>query len=151
AQVSAGNLPTPDATSVFAVYFPPGITLKQNQGGLTSCVAGGFCAYHSLTPEGSVRFSAIADQSPRSRCDVGCGKLGGFDNLTTVSAHELVEALTDPGGALATSLSSPLGWYDFAASGKGEIADICQSTTDQGTVTGANGSTATVQKVWSNT
>lgn len=50
AQINAGHLPAPAVDSqgepktIYAVFFPPGITITQ--GGSTSCIAGGFCAYH---------------------------------------------------------------------------------------------------------
>jgi len=53
AQIGAGQLPAPvydaagNADTIYMIYFPPGKTLVlQNS---TSCVAGGFCAYHGTT------------------------------------------------------------------------------------------------------
>src|SRR6185312_5120847 len=53
AQISAGHLPAPvlDAAgqpnTLYMIFFPPGKTITQ--GGSSSCVAGGFCAYHGTT------------------------------------------------------------------------------------------------------
>jgi hypothetical protein len=64
----------------------------------------------------------------------GClGRLQPFDALTSISSHELAEAITDP--------VPGTGWYDDA---NGEIGDICAWQTE--TVEGY-----TVQKLWSNT
>jgi hypothetical protein len=46
---------------------------------------------------------------------------------------------------VATTYSSPLAWYNKTY---GEIGDICNG--QQGTVTGTDGVTYTVQKEWSN-
>src|SRR5262249_33676441 len=52
AQIAAGHLPSPildaagNVNTVYMIYFPPGKTIL---GPGTSCVAGGFCAYHGTT------------------------------------------------------------------------------------------------------
>ena len=74
-------------------------------------------------------------------CAGGCGNdPDTFNNLTSVSSHELIEAVTDPGVGLATSYAAPLAWYDPAG---GEISDICNA--QQAKVAGW-----TIQKNWSN-
>ena len=53
AQINAGHLPSPvldaqgNPNTLYMIYFPPGKTITQ--GGSSSCVAGGFCAYHGTT------------------------------------------------------------------------------------------------------
>ena len=52
-QVAAGNLPAPvidlqgNNATVYMIYFPPGKTIVTDAG--SSCVQGGFCAYHNST------------------------------------------------------------------------------------------------------
>src|SRR5579871_4690096 len=53
AQITAGHLPAPvldaagNVNTLYMIFFPPGKTITQ--GGSSSCVAGGFCAYHGTT------------------------------------------------------------------------------------------------------
>jgi hypothetical protein len=130
--IDAGSLPAPDADTLFAVHFAPGIDITQ--GGQVSCQA--FCAYHnSFSHNGvNVYYSVVPDQG--GSCTGGCGKdPDPFNNLTSVSSHELIEATTD-----ADVGQGQLAWYDDA---NGEIGDICNA--QQGTIAGY-----TVQKEWSN-
>ena len=58
-QIADGNLPAPthdtagNTNTYYAVFFPHGTTITQ--GGSSSCVAGGFCAYHgTVAASGSI-------------------------------------------------------------------------------------------------
>ena len=145
AQIDAGTLPAPDANTLYMVHFPHGKSITQ--GGTGSCVAGGFCAYHgSFIHNGKeIYYGVNPDMGPGSGCDGGCGGSTQFNNQTSVSSHELVEAITDAEVGQATNVDLPLAWYD---SSQGEIGDIC--TAIQGTIVGGDGITYTVQKQWSN-
>jgi len=76
---------------------------------------------------------------------LGCGGNTWFNNQTSVASHELIETITDAEVGLATVVGKPLAWYDSA---NGEIGDICNAS--QGSFTGADGKTYTVQTEWSN-
>ena len=80
-------------------------------------------------------------------CSSGCGSSSNpLDNLSSVSSHELVEAITDPAVGLAYSNNAyPLAWYEPTY---GEISDICNA--QQASVWGANGKRVVVQRHWSN-
>jgi hypothetical protein len=145
AQVAAGHLPAPDANTIYMVNFPKGKTISQ--GGSRSCVAGGFCAYHGTFKRNAqeVYYGVLPDMSAGSGCDRGCGNGTPFANQTSVASHELIETITDAEVGLATVLGKPLAWYD---PNNGEIGDICNGL--QGTVSGGDGKTYTVQKEWSN-
>jgi hypothetical protein len=138
AQITAGALPAPDADTIYMTYFPPGTTITE--GGDASCEA--FCAYHGTFRRSgkSVFYAVVPDMGPGSGCDSGCGSGTAFQNLTSVSSHELVEAITDAEVGIATSVGKPLAWYDPDA---GEIGDICNGKA--ATVSGY-----TVQKQWDN-
>jgi hypothetical protein len=140
AQIRAGKLAQPTPDTIYMVDFPRGTTITQ--GGAQSCQAGGFCAYHgTMTINGaSVPYGVIPDMSPGSGCDSGCGTSTMFNNVTSVSSHELVEAVTDMEVGIGTTVSRPLAWYDTT---NGEIGDICNA--EQATLGGY-----TVQKQWSN-
>jgi hypothetical protein len=152
AQISAGHLPgaTLDAAgnvnTIYMIYFPPGKSITQ--GGSGSCVAGGFCAYHGTTSSTlngkNLLYGVFPDFQPPSGCSQGCGTSSTFGNYTSVSSHELSEAITDADVGIATTFAPPLAWYDQV---NGEIGDICNG--QQGSYT-ANGTTYTIQLEFSN-
>ncbi len=152
AQINAGHLPAPQLDSLgnpntlYMIYFPPGKTITQ--GGSSSCVAGGFCAYHGTTSSTlnskHVLYGVMPDMQAGSGCATGCGNSTVFGNYTSVTSHELTEALTDADVGIATTFAAPLAWYDQT---NGEIGDICNG--QQGSYT-ANGTTYTIQLEFSN-
>jgi hypothetical protein len=139
-----GNLlPKPDGNTYYPVHFPSGVTVVDSDG-TASCTA--WCAYHGTYKYNNVNvnYGIIPDQG--GGCAGGCGSNSQrVNNLTSVSSHELVEAVTDPAVGLATTYSSPLAWYD---PNYGEIGDICNA--QQGSVVGGNGTTYVVQTEFSN-
>jgi hypothetical protein len=152
AQITAGHLPAPtndaagNPNTLYMIYFPPGKTITQ--GGSSSCVAGGFCAYHGTTSNTlnskHVLYGVLPDMQAGSGCATGCGTSTTFGNYTSVTSHELVEAMTDADVGIATTFAAPLAWYDM---NNGEIGDICNA--QQGSYV-ANGTTYTVQLEFSN-
>src|SRR6478672_3450854 len=152
AQINAGHLPSPvldsqgNPNTLYMIYFPPGKTISQ--GGSNSCQAGGFCAYHGTTSSllggHNVLYGVLPDMQAGSGCSSGCGTSTVFGNYTSVTSHELVEAMTDADVGIATTFAPPLAWYDMV---NGEIGDICNG--QQGSYT-ANGTTYTVQLEFSN-
>ncbi|KAI8903211.1 hypothetical protein EDD86DRAFT_278896 [Gorgonomyces haynaldii] len=133
---------TPNANTYYPIHFAPGISITQ--GGSKSCQV--FCAYHGTIKYGSgyIFYGVVPDQG--GACAGGCGSSSNtFNNLCSVSSHELIEAVTDAAVGVASDIASPLAWYDQT---NGEIGDICNA--QQGTVVGGNGQTYTVQKEWSN-
>jgi hypothetical protein len=133
-RVDAGTL-TSDADTLFMIYFPQDYTVVAPSGE-QSCT--GFCGYHwstTSTAGAPIRYGVIPDVT-QTPCRGGCGNSPTqFDNLTSVSSHEMIESVTDPDVAL-----SQMGWYNNLC---GEIGDQCN--TQQGTVAGL-----TVQLEWSN-
>jgi hypothetical protein len=152
AQITAGHLPAPviDATghpnTLYMIFFPPGKTISQ--GGSNSCQAGGFCAYHGTTSTlfsgKNVLYGVMPDMQAGSGCATGCGTSTTFGNYTSVTSHELTEAMTDAFVGIATTFGPPLAWYDQT---NGEIGDICNG--QQGSYV-ANGTTYTIQLEFSN-
>jgi hypothetical protein len=152
AQISAGHVPAPttdaagNVNTLYMIYFPPGKTITQ--GGSSSCVGGGFCAYHGTTSNTfnslNVLYGVHPDMQAGSGCSTGCGNSSVFGNYTSVTSHELTEAITDADVGIATTFSPPLAWYDMT---NGEIGDICNG--QQGSYT-ANGTTYTIQLEFSN-
>ena len=152
AQITAGHLPAPitdaagNVNTLYMIYFPPGITITQ--GGSSSCVGGGFCAYHGTTSNTfqskHVLYGIHPDMQAGSGCAQGCGNSTVFNNYTSVSSHEFAEAVTDADVGIATTFAAPLAWMDMT---NGEIGDICNG--QQGTFV-ANGTTYTIQLEFSN-
>lgn len=152
AQINAGHLPAPvldaagNPNTLYMIFFPPGKTITQ--GGSSSCVAGGFCAYHGTTSTllngHNVLYGVMPDMQAGSGCSTGCGSSSVFGNYTSVTSHELTEAMTDADVGIATTFAPPLAWYDM---NNGEIGDICNG--QQGSYV-ANGTTYTIQLEFSN-
>jgi len=152
AQITAGHLPAPildaagNANTLYMIFFPPGKTITQ--GGSSSCVGGGFCAYHGTTSTlfsgQHVLYGVHPDMQTGGCSTGGCGTAGVFGNYTSVTSHELTEAITDADVGIATTFAPPLAWYDMV---NGEIGDICNG--QQGTYV-ANGTSYTIQLEFSN-
>ncbi len=139
--IAAGKLPPNDGNTIYSILFPPGI--KVTQGGTSSCVSGGFCAYHGTSAGANgkdILYAVLPDQGPGSGCNAGCGGSTLLNNVTSVLSHELAETITDPEVGFAQDYAPPLAWYDVT---NGEIGDICNAS--QGTLLGW-----TVQREWSN-
>jgi hypothetical protein len=131
-QIDAHALPAPTSDGIYMLHFPPGVSITAF--GENSCQA--FCAYHeSFVHNGkNVTYGVIPDFGPGSGCDVGCGGSTQFNNTTSASSHELIEAVTDPDFKSA--------WWSPADD---EIGDICNA--QQGFVPGTG---YIAQKQWSN-
>ena len=152
AQINAGHLPAPlvdgagNVNTIYMIYFPHGKTITQ--GGSSSCVGGGFCAYHGTTSNTlnsrHLLYGVLPDMQAGSGCDLGCGNGTVFGNYTSVTSHELTETITDADVGIATTFAPPLAWYDMT---NGEIGDICNGQQGQYT---ANGTTYTIQLEFSN-
>jgi len=152
AQITAGNLPAPhqDAAgnnnTYYAIFFPHG--KKITLGTSSSCVTGGFVAYHGTIANvggHEIYYGVHPDVQTGSGCE-GQGNTGTvFGDVTAVASHELVEMMTDPEVGIATVVGPPLAWYDAT---NGEIGDICNAI--PGTTTGSDGLTYSVQTEWSN-
>jgi len=143
--IDSGKLPAPDANTLFAIHFAPGINIKMSDGSASCSV---FCAYHGSFSHGgkNVYYSINPDQG--GSCASGCG--GDkvlFNNATSVASHELIEATTDAN--VGGSSNSDLAWYDDS---QGEIGDICNASQCSTTATGTTKCPTSyiVQNEWSN-
>jgi uncharacterized membrane protein len=153
AQINAGHLPAPlfdaagNVNTLYMIYFPLGTTITQ--GGSTSCVPFGFCAYHSTTSStlnGKSLLYGVHPNLQSGACAQGCGSGSTpFDNYTSVTSHELSEVITDADVGIATVFGPPLAWYDMVDNE--EIGDLCNG--DQGIYT-ANGTSYVIQLEFSN-
>jgi hypothetical protein len=137
--INNGSVPKGSNDYYYAIHFAPGISIDD------SCVT--FCAYHgTISLNGSYVYYGVMPDLGTGGCVTGCGSdPSAFNNLCSVSSHELAETVTDPGVGLATTYSSPLAWYD---PNNGENGDICNA--QQGKTLGSNGINYTVQATFSN-
>jgi hypothetical protein len=144
-QITSKVLPTPDDNTIYMVHFPLHTTI--DLGGAGSCST--FCAYHSTVKQGSqdVFYAVLPYMGTGSGCEGGCGTAPtDLGNQSSVSSHELIEAITDGEIGLVTgSIGKPAAWYDSV---NGEIGDICNA--EQGKTVGGDGKTYVVQKEFSN-
>jgi hypothetical protein len=124
----AGTLPPPDDNTLYAIYFPKGLVITLD--GSKSCSS--FGAYHEAIIE-TQRHNAYYLVMP------DCGS--SFNGITSVSTHELVEAITDNLPTPANSPDYPQAWNDSMGN---EMGDLCGSS---GTVATDFG-TFTVQTIW---
>ena len=126
---AAGTLPQPDENTIYAIYFPSSVSISLS--GSSSCVS--FGAYHEAIVE-TQRHNAYYLVMP------DCGD--SFSGTTSVSSHELIEAVTDGQPTPGSNPDYPQAWNDSSGS---EVGDLCQSSS--GTVTTALGS-FNVQGIW---
>jgi hypothetical protein len=146
-QITNGHLQAPqfdatgNASTIYMVYFPSGITISLF--GSNSCQI--FCAFHyGFQYNGVLVPFGVFPELLSGPCVGGCGSdPTQFNNLTSVSSHELIEAITDTDVSAAINIDFPLAWYDQS---NGELGDICNQLA-QNIVVGTN--TWTVQKYWS--
>jgi hypothetical protein len=159
-QINLGVLPAPtldctgNAQTIYMIDLPPNISLSAPGGSGNSCVANGFCAYHFTGTYGPSNIPLIYGvhmdvfSGPcASGCRVNPTALG---DATSLHAHELTEAVTDPdvGLDVQANYAYPAGWGDNF-NNCGEIADICADGNPGDTFTVA-GRTWVVQQLWSN-
>ncbi|MHB8719145.1 MAG: PLL family lectin [Candidatus Dormibacteria bacterium] len=146
-QIASTTLPAPGPNVLYAIHFPLGVTISMADGSGATVYSGvGFCAYHGTTSAPEAYYSVLPDFDTGGMTQCGTGT--EFQRLTTISSHELVEAITDPEVGNAAALAPPLGWYDQA--NNQEAADLCESLNDQASMVGGDGHTYSVQVAWSN-
>jgi hypothetical protein len=158
-------LPTPDANTIYAFFFPPNVTITTGGGappgdggtadagdggfggGVQSSCGNGFGGYHdniTLTNSMDVSYAVIP------RCAT-YGGLSGLDAITGPASHEIAEAVTDPFPSTnpAYSTVDTLHFYWSRIIGGGEVGDMCED--NQGSfVKFPPQLPYTVQRIWSN-
>jgi len=125
-QIQAGQLPPPDDNTLYMIYFPRAYQITAF--GMSSCV--NFCAYHSShgTPTTPHFFYGIMPDIHNTGCDMGCAYASDdIRSLSTISAHEYTEAITDPFPAPGNTVVWPQAWNTVDGS---EIGDLCAGGND---------------------
>src|SRR5262249_56907905 len=91
AQISSGALPPPTNNQIYMVHFPSGKTITQ--GGTSSCVAGGFCAYHGTFTIGSQNVYYGVLPALTGGCATRCGGGTPVPNTPALSSPPPVAAV----------------------------------------------------------
>lgn len=112
-QIDMGTLPQPSPNALYMIHFPSDMSITIEV--MTSCNAfGGYHYNYESKKYGSVFYAVIPD----------CGGFGdSFSEITYVSSHEMLEAITDPFPTAGSNPAYPQAWN---SSGGEEIADLCQ-------------------------
>ena len=127
--IASGAIPAADDNSVYAVFFPPAVTISA--GGVQSCT--GFGGYHGNALTSSLQavyYMVIPD------CGTG--------NDTIVDSHELAEAVTDAIPTPGSNPNYPQAWNDSMGN---EMGDLCETGGGTGIITTPVGSFV-VQNIW---
>jgi hypothetical protein len=144
--IAAGDFPTPDAQTVYMLYFPQTTSIEAplNQG--ASCVQ--FGGYHDSVPVTFDGGGVEVAYAVLPFCDYGQGETVNFQQVTLAASHELAEAVTDPHplGTVAFNLDSNDAWVGALSYGGGECGDMCTYVADPT----YDESGYTVQRIWSN-
>jgi len=140
------GFPAPDADTLYALFYPPGVTVTY--GGLgSSCSA--FHGYHGAATTSS---GANAVYSVISRCASipEDPTLTGIQYVSAVVSHEVIEGLTDPlvmtTPAFALTDDDHVAWELYPG---GEVGDLC-ALVGNAFMKPADFPYA-VQRIWSNT
>lgn len=120
ADITAGRLTAPDANKLYVVYVDPNVAVKL--GGATS--QHDFLGYHGAfyAANGTIVHYAVITSPGGAAHNASMGG-AAIDQLTSVTSHELAEAVTDPNVNL-----TQLGWYDDQRNG--ENGDITENNPD---------------------
>ena len=119
-KIAATQVPTPDGNIVYAIYYPATTVITGSLG--TSCTD--FYGYHNqaVSPAGAAYPYAVL---PRCHDAIHAD----LDNITNFTAHELLEAATNPypstRPAYATVDADHAVWT-LVGGGESELADMCQ-------------------------
>jgi hypothetical protein len=125
AAVSSGQLSTPDANRLYVVYVEPGVAIKLGTDSSTNSFLGYHGAFAGTNAAGApvdFRYAVMAYPGTPNPSSTSQGFSTSFQQLTSVTSHELVEAVTDPDVNYKA-----IGWYDDQRNG--EIGDLTSRTT----------------------
>ncbi len=136
-QISSGALPPADADTLYMIYLPAGFQVSLPDSSHSCWGEKALLGYHEgfkSQAGNSIFYGVIPDCT------------ASFREVSAVSSHEMVEAVTDPFPTLGNSPSYPQAWN--SASGF-EAADLCDSIAPLSHVSGSNAE-STVEPWWDN-
>jgi hypothetical protein len=147
AKVEAGDpFPANDGNTLYAIYYPEGVSISLVSQGQTSKSCHDFGGYHS-----SVKLSdgTSAPYAVIPRCKF-FDAFSGLDAVTAASSHEFIEASTDPFPETDPAYAQPDQdhfYWEFALFG-GEVGDMCAAQIQS--FTQFSEFPFVVQRAWSN-
>lgn len=142
--------PTPDANTVYALFFPSGVTITSGGGmGGTSTSCTDFGGYHdNITLDANHGTMPVA-YAVVPRC-ASFDMFTGIDAVTGAASHELAEASTDPypsTNPAYVEVDTEHFYWDRALGG-GEVGDMCAQF--DGSFNKFSELPYLVQRIWSN-
>ena len=125
-QITLGKTAPSGVNNLYFVYTPPGDPVGDNTAAGNSM--SGYLGYHSAinnvaSPTGYDAYAVIPDETATAfNNNLILVGLNGFQGMTSVSSHEMVESITDP--------DTVGGWFDLGViSDGGEISDHAAAQT----------------------
>lgn len=129
--ISRGTLQQPNSNTLYTVYVPPKVSIQSGKDSSETNFLGYHGAFSGRDANNKtvdIRYAVIAYPGTPNPTAVSQGFSNAFDQLTSVTSHELAEAVTDPDANYRR-----VGWYDDSQ--VGEIGDLTRQTTKLGTYT----------------
>jgi hypothetical protein len=120
AAISSSQLATPDANRLYVVYVEPGVKISLGSDTSVNSFLGYHGAFAGKAASGAaidIHYALMAYPGSPNPTYSSQGFASSFDQLTSVSSHEIAEAVTDPNVNYKA-----LGWYDDT--NNGEIGDL---------------------------
>jgi hypothetical protein len=137
--ISQGQVQAPDANRLYMVYVEPGVVVQLGSANSTTS----FLGYHGAFNDNGtdIHYAVMTAPGSPNPSAAAQGFASNFDELTSVSSHELAEAVTDPNVNYKA-----LGWYDNQLNGEiADLADLAEG--HESTISGSNGAQYVVQDV----
>jgi hypothetical protein len=153
-EIANSHLPTPDAQTLYVIYFPK--TTRITLDGQVSCSnsGGGFGGYHFAIPIGlqTVAYAVVMECDPEVPIEPYVAKDTLLGATTLIASHEIAESATDMivGTGYVLDNTDPNNWPWIYGTGGGEAGDLCVDQlglNEDHTLSGLY----TVQRIWSNT
>ena len=123
--INSGQLRAPDANSLYVVNVEPGVVVYNGTAASNTSFLGYHAAFGGTTAAGApitLHYAVIPAPGAPNFSSASQGFNSDFDEITSVTSHELAESATDPNVNYAL-----MGWYDDQ--NNGEIADLTRLNT----------------------
>ena len=118
--INSSQLKTPDANRLYVVYVEPGVVVKNPPDASNTSFLGYHGAFAGKDASGKsadIHYEVIPYPGSPNFSAASQGFASNMDEITSVTSHELSEAVTDPNPNYKA-----LGWYDDQLNG--EIGDL---------------------------
>ena len=121
--ITTGQLQAPDANRLYVVYVEPGVVVHDGSDASNTTFLGYHGAFGGKTAGGQaadIHYAVIPYPGSPNFSPGSQGFATAFDEMTSVSSHEIAEAATDPNVDYKV-----LGWYDDQLNGEiGDLTDL---------------------------